>query len=154
MESDNEGIPMTCPRCQSELEIRELECKQCDLQIRGHFGHGSRFDQLSSEQYAFLEVFLRSRGILRDVESALGISYPTVRARLDNLLLALGLSDGSNENPNKNENLNKAAPVPPPANALQAAPAPQAGRRKEVLAALEAGEMDVQAALEALRRIP
>src|SRR5579883_811533 len=93
MLNDKQSLPLVCPVCQGEMEIRELECKSCDLQVRGHFGRGSRFDELSPEQYNFLEVFLRSRGILRDVESALGISYPTVRARLDSLLAALGFFD-------------------------------------------------------------
>ena len=82
-----------CPVCRGEVEIREVECRNCDIQVRGHFGTGSRYDQLNTDQQRFLETFLRCRGILRDVEATLGISYPTVRARLDLLLSALGFSD-------------------------------------------------------------
>ena len=41
-----------------------------------------------------LESFLRSRGNLKEMERELGVSYPTVRARVDALLRALGLADG------------------------------------------------------------
>jgi hypothetical protein len=143
MANNKQPLPLVCPVCQGEMEIRELECKSCDLQVRGHFGRGSRFDQLSPEQSAFLEVFLRSRGILRDVESALGISYPTVRARLDNLLAALGFTeDGGARGPAKT-----------PASGAADGAANRSARRREILAALEAGSIDAQAAMEALQEL-
>ena len=61
--------------------------------MRGHF-ELAPYRNLDAEQIRFLETFLRCRGVIRDVEAALGISYPTVRARLDALLNALGFADG------------------------------------------------------------
>jgi hypothetical protein len=52
-----------------------------------------RFARLNREQMQFLEAFLRARGVIKDVEEALGISYPTVRSRLDELLRTLDLGD-------------------------------------------------------------
>jgi len=46
--------------------------------------------RLAPAQLDFVEVFLKNRGVIRDVERELGISYPTVRARLDEVLAALG----------------------------------------------------------------
>jgi hypothetical protein len=69
-----------------------------------------------------MQVFLRCRGSLKDVERELGISYPTVRNRLDQVLQALGL-----------------------------AAAPGTDRRSEILLALESGEMSPQEAVERLR---
>lgn len=79
-----------CPVCAGPLTVTELTCRRCDVTVGGSFEPG-RFDRLPAEQSAFLEAFLRCRGVIRDVEAMLGISYPTVRARLDSLLAALEL---------------------------------------------------------------
>ena len=83
----------TCPVCEGELAITRLHCRTCGTALEGEFGVG-RFGRLSKEQLALLESFLRSRGNLKDLERELGISYPTVRARVEALLRALGLADG------------------------------------------------------------
>lgn len=125
-----------CPFCHGPMEVTEVSCPQCDVQMRGHFTV-SRYDNLAPEQQQFLEAFLRCRGVIRDVETALGISYPTVRARLDGLLTALGFADGP------------APPAPP------AAPPPvdKAAQRKEILAAISDGRMDATAGLDALQKL-
>jgi hypothetical protein len=83
----------TCPVCEGELLISRLHCRNCGTALEGEFGVG-RFGRLSKEQLALLESFLRSRGNLKEMERELGISYPTVRGRVDALLRALGLGDG------------------------------------------------------------
>jgi hypothetical protein len=83
----------TCPVCEGELLISRLHCRNCGTALEGEFGVG-RFGRLSKEQLALLESFLRSRGNLKEMERELGISYPTVRGRVDALLKALGLADG------------------------------------------------------------
>jgi hypothetical protein len=84
----------TCPVCQGELTVTRLQCRSCGTALEGEFGVG-RFGRLEREQLTFLESFLRSRGNLKEMERELGISYPTVRSRLETLLRALGLGDGS-----------------------------------------------------------
>ena len=79
----------TCPVCTNELSVTRLRCGACGTTIEGEFGVG-RFGRLNREQLALLESFLRSRGNLRDMERELGISYPTVRARVEALVRALG----------------------------------------------------------------
>ena len=83
----------TCPVCEGELAITRLHCRSCGTALEGEFGVG-RFGRLSREQLSLLESFLRSRGNLKDLERELGISYPTVRGRVESLLRALGLADG------------------------------------------------------------
>src|SRR5687768_18523152 len=83
----------TCPVCSEELTITRLHCRACGTALEGEFGVG-RFGRLSREQLALLESFLRARGNLKEMERELGISYPTVRARVDALIRSLGLSDG------------------------------------------------------------
>jgi hypothetical protein len=86
----------TCPVCEGELLITRLHCRSCGTALEGEFGVG-RFGRLSREQLALLESFLRSRGNLKEMERELGISYPTVRGRVDALVRALGLADGAAE---------------------------------------------------------
>lgn len=84
----------TCPVCSGELTIARLHCRSCGTALEGEFGVG-RFGRLDREQLSLLESFLRSRGNLKEMERELGISYPTVRGRVDALVRALGLADGS-----------------------------------------------------------
>jgi len=79
----------TCPVCSSELAVTRLHCRSCGTTLEGDFSVG-RFGRLTREQLALLESFLRSRGNLREMERELGISYPTVRGRVEALVRALG----------------------------------------------------------------
>jgi hypothetical protein len=90
----------TCPVCSGELTIARLHCRDCGTALEGEFGVG-RFGRLDREQLSLLESFLRSRGNLKEMERELGISYPTVRGRVDALIRSLGLSDG--ESPDVDE---------------------------------------------------
>src|SRR5262245_30237972 len=79
----------TCPVCAGELAVTRLHCRSCGTTLEGDFSVG-RFGRLSREQLSLLESFLRSRGNLRDMERELGISYPTVRSRVEQLVRSLG----------------------------------------------------------------
>jgi hypothetical protein len=85
-----------CPVCSQELAVTRLRCGSCGTTIDGEFRVG-RFGGLSREQMALLESFLRSRGNLREMERELGLSYPTVRSRVDSLVRALGLGGPAGE---------------------------------------------------------
>ena len=78
-----------CPICSETLRVVRLDCEACGTRIEGTFALG-RFHSLSADQLEFLETFIRARGNFKDVERELGISYPTVRARLDAVIRALG----------------------------------------------------------------
>ena len=78
-----------CPVCSSRLKVTRLKCDGCNTVVENQF-ELSKFDYLNSEQLYFIEVFLKSRGNIKDVEKELGISYPTVRAKLDEVITALG----------------------------------------------------------------
>lgn len=82
-------LPGRCPVCGDTLEVTRLHCRQCDTALEGHFDLG-RLSRLSPEQLAFVETFLRCEGTIKRVEKELGISYPTVRARLEDAIRALG----------------------------------------------------------------
>jgi hypothetical protein len=79
----------TCPVCANELSVTRLHCGTCGTTIEGEFSVG-RFGRLTRDQATLLESFLRSRGNLREMERELGISYPTVRSRVEALVRSLG----------------------------------------------------------------
>jgi len=78
-----------CPVCGELLEVTRLYCRACDTTIEGHF-HSGRLGQLTADQLAFVETFLKNEGKINRVGEDLGISYPTVRARLREVIAALG----------------------------------------------------------------
>lgn len=86
----------TCPVCAGELAVTRLHCRSCGTTLEGAFSVG-RFARLDREQHGLLESFLRSRGNLRDMERELGISYPTVRARVEALVRSLGFGPRGDE---------------------------------------------------------
>lgn len=97
-----------CPVCGERMVVTSLACPVCETSVQGSFsltadmsaapqstGRGSaslltRLARLDSTQLEFVEAFLRCRGVIKNVEDMLGISYPTVRARLTSILDALG----------------------------------------------------------------
>ena len=114
-----------CPVCDSALSVTELRCQACGTALRGSFPLSRcAFCSLPPEQLKFLELFLRCRGNMRDVERSLGLSYPTVRARLDAVLASLGFT----------------APEPVPSD----------GQRREIIEALDAGQLSTEEAIALL----
>jgi hypothetical protein len=132
----------TCPVCEGELAITRLHCRSCGTALEGEFGVG-RFGRLSREQLALLESFLRSRGNLKDLERELGISYPTVRGRIEALLRALGLADG--EEAATEERAEADAPNPTSDE--------DAAKRRAILDLLARHEMSAEQAAIALRAL-
>jgi hypothetical protein len=71
------------------MEVTRVYCRHCDTTVEGHFSLG-RFDRLSAEQLRFAEIFVYCEGKITRVQEEMGVSYPTVRARLNDLIRALG----------------------------------------------------------------
>ena len=82
-------MPGHCPVCGETLHVTRLQCSNCDTSLEGHFALG-RLSRLSAEQVYFVETFLRCEGTIKRVEKELGISYPTVRARLEDVIRTMG----------------------------------------------------------------
>jgi len=119
--------------CEAELVVTHLRCQQCGTGLEGVF-HLNKFDRLSREQLRFVDVFIKNRGVIRDVEQELKISYPTVRNRLDEVIRALGY-DATGE----------------PIEEDRAAPAPDPAKRRAILDRLQAGEISAEEAVLQLR---
>lgn len=86
-------VPTECPVCHDDLLVTRLVCRNCGTALEGRFTMG-RLLQLTPEQLHFVEVFLRSEGKLNRVQEELGLSYPTVRSRLVDVIRALGYEVG------------------------------------------------------------
>ena len=80
--------PNQCPACQGPMHISELRCSGCETNVRGEFPL-SPLGSLAEDHLDFIKTFVLSRGNIKEVESRLGISYPTVRNRLDEVIKAL-----------------------------------------------------------------
>ena len=116
-----------CPVCHGTLHVTQLHCRECDTTIEGHFALG-RLYQLSPEQLEFAEIFIRCEGKITRVEQEIGMSYPAVRARLTDVIRALGYEVGD---------------TPPKGISEEA--------RREVLADLQSGKVSADEALQLLR---
>ncbi len=125
-----EGLPEGLANV-GEWLITEFVNEELGLTLRGRF-RLSPFQKLDAEQTKFLLTFLRCRGVLSSVEKELGMSYPTVRARLDNLLKALGLA---------------------PAEVSQEERDRVMERRREILEKLESGEISAEEAKKMLKEV-
>jgi hypothetical protein len=133
----------TCPVCSGELAVTRLHCRSCGTTLEGEFSVG-RFGRLTKEQLALLESFLRSRGNLRDMERELGISYPTVRSRVEALVRALGFGPRDGDEASADEASGTAA-------AGEAATA--AASRQEILERLARHEIGAEDAATAIRAL-
>ena len=78
-----------CPVCGGPFHITRLECNACGSALEGHFLL-HRLSRLTHDQMNFLESFIGNRGVIKDIEVDLGISYPTVKSRLEDVTSALG----------------------------------------------------------------
>lgn len=152
--------PEQCPVCgHDHLLIARLRCPVCGSAVEGDFesrqaaspearadgarrsgplpamargeARFGRLARLSDEQLEFVEVFLRCRGVIKNVEDMLGVSYPTVRGRLNAVLETLGLASDDDNSPAERRRM-----------------------RREILADLAAGRITAEEALELLAVAP
>lgn len=131
-----------CPVCTHQLTAVKLTCQSCGTNIENTFDF-PKLMTLSKEQQEFVEVFIRSRGNIKDVEKALGISYPTVRAKLDQVIESLG------EPTNIKVNLIQQATQ---TTYVDKQPVVDDEKKNEILDLLEKGEITADEALLRLKR--
>jgi hypothetical protein len=86
-------VPTECPVCHDDLLVTRLVCRNCGTGLEGRFT-AAKLLQLSPEQLDFVEIFIRCEGKLNRVQEELGLSYPTVRSRLEEVIRALGYDVG------------------------------------------------------------
>lgn len=119
-------IPQSCPSCSSPLMVTQLNCTSCGTGVVGKF-ELSPFHRLAPESLQFLEVFVRNRGNVKEMERETGESYWAIRRQLDEVITEMGME-------------------PPQENDLST-------RRQEILAQLSRGEINVQEATKLLSQL-
>ncbi len=119
-----------CPACGGSIVITEIRCANCHLKMQGEFTPGL-FSSLSTDQLTFVRAFLRVRGNMSEMEKVLGVSYPTIRNKLDEI----------------NQTLERAEASPQPS-------AETDSPRTAILNKLAAGEINAAEALEQLKELP
>jgi hypothetical protein len=126
-------LPRKCPLTGGDVIVTRIYCPDADLTIEGHFAvEQPPFAQLAPDQLKFVEIFVRNEGKLNRMEDELGLSYPTIRSRLLEIIRALGYEPGKEE-----------------AAAAPAAPPPL--DRKSILADLDAGRISFDDAMQMLQ---
>ena len=119
-----------CPTCDGELTITGLHCRSCHTRIESEYST-CRFCRLAQESLDFIEVFVKNRGNIKEMERELEISYPTVRSRLNAVIKELGY--------------NVAAESP--------APDAMADQRRAILKQLNEGEISATEATELINQL-
>ncbi len=79
----------SCPVCSHKLQVTRLQCSRCKSAVEGEF-ELDKFTYLSKEEKYFVEIFIKNRGNIKEIEKDLGISYPTVRRNLNQVIETLG----------------------------------------------------------------
>ncbi|MEO6094935.1 MAG: DUF2089 family protein [Fibrobacteria bacterium] len=134
---------LACPSCQSALQPKVLCCPNCDIKVEGPF-QLNEFATLAQDDLHFLRIFVRCEGRIRDMESALGLSYPTIRARLSALKHKLA-GEGAEGMKSSQET---GAVALGKTGSGQTAEEPDAGR---ILAKLQAGEIPFDEAMKQIK---
>ena len=93
-------LPVKCPACGRQLRVKTLLCEECQTQIDGVFDLPA-LAQLSFEDQRFLLQFVKASGSLKEMAKLLGLSYPTVRNRLDDIIKRIKLAERAERNEGK-----------------------------------------------------
>ncbi|WP_374687119.1 DUF2089 domain-containing protein [Promineifilum sp.] len=163
----------SCPTCGSEMIVSEVTCTTCDTVVRSRYAP-CPFCRLAPEDLAFMLLFVRSRGNVKDMERELGVSYWTIRGRLNEIIAGMGLEEGGQvpgsrfqgeeedgsveegevepESEGRRGRRRDARPNPArPAGVRLEATRPDAEARRAILDQLRRGELTAEQAAEQLR---
>lgn len=124
--------PGQCPVCSEKLDITKLNCPKCHTAIEGVF-QPCEFCRLPKDELNFLKVFIKCRGNIKDMEKELGLSYPTVRSKLDSLIQMLGFKVETKETRQMQEEIEK--------------------EKQKIIELLEKGELTAKEATEKIKEL-
>lgn len=120
-----------CPICGNDLEVIKLKCTHCETEFKGKFTL-SKFNYLDTEKLYFIEVFVKNRGNIKMIEKEMGLSYPTIKKMLDEVIDQLGYGEKPEE----------------PKKEVYNGPS-----RKEILKKVDEGELSVEEAAKLLAQV-
>jgi hypothetical protein len=121
-----------CPVCHNDLIVTQLKCSNCETEFKGKFTL-SKFNYLDTEKLYFIEVFVKNRGNIKMIEKEMGLSYPTIKKMLDEVIGQLGYQTSPVEEVKKEEY--------------------KGPSRAEILQKIDNGEITVKEATELLAKV-
>ena len=122
-----------CPTCAGDMVIRHLACTQCNTEVTGTF-RPTIFARLTDENLRFVEIFVKNKGNIKEMERELDVSYWTIRNRLNDVIEEIGFANDD-------------------AGAILIDPATLTAQRKSILEQLEQGTLAVDDAAAMLARL-
>ena len=120
-----------CPACGDGLYATQLSCSRCDTTVQGSFSL-SAFDRLTADSLSFLEIYVKNRGNLKEMERESGESYQALRSRLNAIIGEMGFEVDTEEAGEREE---------------------LADERRQILDRLDRSELGAQEAAEALQKL-
>jgi hypothetical protein len=85
-------LPSHCPSCGGNLGVKRLRCKTCETEVEGSYSL-PHLVRLSRDDQEFVLDFVKASGSLKEMAKIMGVSYPTVRNRLDEIIERLKKSE-------------------------------------------------------------
>lgn len=77
-----------CPFCEGHLSVVKKRCDRCNMGFSGRF-KGSHLSQMTQKEQRFIEQFVLNSGSLKEMAEIEGVSYPTIRNKLDEIIQKL-----------------------------------------------------------------
>ncbi len=121
------ALPTRCPFTGGAIIVTRLYSPEGGITIEGRFHVESPFLALTPEQIEFVLTFIQCEGKFNRMQEELKLSYPTLRSRLKDIILALDLQE-------------------PAADAHETVP-----DHMQILAQVNEGSLTVAEALDAMR---
>ncbi|WP_394666603.1 DUF2089 family protein [uncultured Chryseobacterium sp.] len=78
-------LPIVCPSCESALQVSQMKCNNCETTVSGNY-ELPLYLQLTREEQEFILSFFLSSGSIKEMAKQAGLSYPTMRNKLDDLI--------------------------------------------------------------------
>ena len=107
--------PLThdCPYCDSPMRLRKMQCERCGVSVEAEFP-ATPLSRLPTEHQRFIEMFVLASGSLKEIAAHAGVSYPTVRSRLDKVIGELRTAMEQDQSASKSKRVVRAkSPTPP-----------------------------------------
>ncbi len=133
-----------CPSCAGELHVTQMNCTACETVVSARYETCS-FCKLPPESLEFLEIFIKNRGNIKEMERELDVSYWAIRARLNDVITELGFESATDDKPTADDS---------PQESVSSQRSKAASRsRKEVLKQLEQGKLSAMEATKLLNSL-
>ena len=85
MNQKKSTLPVKCPSCSSGLAVQTLVCTDCETTVTGLYDLPLLLS-LSEEELKFIYQFVKNSGSLKEMSKEMGLSYPTIRNYLNDLI--------------------------------------------------------------------